>query len=135
MFLNLMRLRHHPFISSSPQRLQAHRCSQAILLPKSNHVYSSTSIDKGMHSHAGNAMRTLDQLDKQEITCTGTHSKHKYPGGVYNPPQNILQRLQFHGFNVDTDFGGGGGGGGGVSQTICRVRHQGPVSWRPTTVK
>ena len=73
------------------------------------HVAYIINIDRLGHvlscRQCNTLWKTLDQLDRHEKGCTGTHSKHKYPGGVYNPPQSILQRLlQLHGFNVGTSF-------------------------------
>ncbi|BFZ20032.1 hypothetical protein BsWGS_23071 [Bradybaena similaris] len=45
----------------------------------------------------GKLWKTLSQMERHEKTCSGTHTKDVFSGGVYNPPQTIWEELEGHG--------------------------------------
>lgn len=45
----------------------------------------------------GKLCKTFSRLERHEKTCTDTHTKDVFSGGVYNPPQTIWEGLEGHG--------------------------------------
>ena len=92
-----------------PFRRSAYKYTDTLrLLHYKRHFMHIIDIDKLGHSLACQKCHKLFQaqrlLTQHEKTCQGSQIKYRYPGGVYNPPQNILQKLHSQGIDIDTTF-------------------------------
>ena len=78
------------------------------LLHYKNHFMYIIDLDKLGHvfvcKQCEKLWKTGKQLHRHERTCNGGLCKHRYAGGVYNPPESILKQLYRFGVHVDTSF-------------------------------